>query len=81
MGTSTLLLSSRSFLQRINSSNEFQIDYKEESWLIDFYKNACVFQNQSRSIMAMLDYMELLIRLVSIYYYEKSTRILIWKIS
>lgn len=61
------------FLQRINSSNEFQIDYKGGNpWLIDFYKNACVFQNQSRSIMAMLDYMELLIRLVSIYYYEKS---------
>lgn len=60
------------FLQRINSNNEYIIDYNGASaWLMDFYKNACIFKNQQRAIMAMLDYMELVLRLVAVNYYGK----------
>lgn len=39
-------------------------------WLANFYNSACVFQNPTRAVMAMLDYWELLFRLESIYYYK-----------
>ncbi len=40
------------------------------SWLVDFYNNACVFTNPSRSVMALMDYCEMLIKLSSIYCYQ-----------
>ncbi|MBP3782353.1 MAG: hypothetical protein J6I68_03810 [Butyrivibrio sp.] len=40
------------------------------SWLVDFYNNACVFANPSRSVMALMDYCEMLIKLSSIYCYQ-----------
>lgn len=39
-------------------------------WLLSFYNSACVFQNPARSVMALLDYWELLLRLLSIYYFR-----------
>lgn len=57
--------------QRIHES----VTYEEETniknmWLLSFYNSACVFQNPTRSVMALLDYWELLLRLVAIYYYQ-----------
>lgn len=59
------------FRQRINESVTYNNDIRiKNTWLKDFYNSACVFQNPSRSAMALMDYWELLLRLQSIYYYQ-----------
>jgi len=60
-----------SLLSRILESEEVEYDFRGgDEWLMDFYSSACVFETPERSIMAMLDYWELVLRLVAIYYYK-----------
>ncbi|MCM1261534.1 MAG: hypothetical protein NC313_02345 [Butyrivibrio sp.] len=60
-----------SFRLYIDNDDDSDISIKN-SWLKDFYNSACVFQNPSRSVMALMDYWELLLRLQAIYYYQMS---------
>jgi len=62
-----------SLLSRILESEEVEYDFRGgDEWLMDFYSSACVFETPERSIMAMLDYWELVLRLVAIYYYKRA---------
>lgn len=57
--------------QRIHESVSYQVESNiKNMWLLSFYNSACVFQNPTRSVMALLDYWELLLRMVAIYYYQ-----------
>lgn len=60
-------------LSRILESEDLKYDFRGgDEWLMDFYSSACVFETPERSIMAMLDYWELLLRMVAIYYYKRA---------
>lgn len=60
-------------LSRILDSGDIQYDFKGgDEWLMDFYSSACVFETPERSTMAMLDYWELTLRMVAIYYYKRA---------
>lgn len=59
------------FVEKINESVAFDSDIRGgNEWLTNFYSSACVFQTPTRAVMALLDYWELLLRLVAIYYYK-----------
>lgn len=60
-------------LTRILECNEIEYEYKGgNKWLMNFYRSACVFETPERATMAMLDYWELVLRLVAIYYYKRT---------
>lgn len=65
----------KEFLTAINVDNQFGYSECNNEWLREFYINAGVFSNCSRAVMALLDYLELLLRIVYVYYYQKNAAV------